>query len=195
MKLTVVTSNTHKAVEVAAFFTGIAEIEHVSLDIPEYRYPKVREIAEEKARDAYRALRRPVIVDDTGFFIDALNGFPGPNAAYVFETIGNQGILKLMNGETDRRAHFETVIAYASKEEVRSFQGIIEGTIVPPKGREGFGYDPIFLYEGRTLAEIPLDEKSTVSHRARALTAFRAWITGSSEPAGGLSGPSGKTVK
>lgn len=195
MKLTVVTSNAHKAEEVAAFFTGIAEIEHVSMDIPEYRYSKVREIAEEKARDAYRALRRPVIVDDTGFFIDALNGFPGPNAAYVFETIGNPGILKLMDGMTDRRAHFETVIAYASKEEVRSFQGIIEGIIVPPRGREGFGYDPIFLYEGRTLAEIPLNEKSTISHRARALTAFRAWITGSGEQEGGLSGPSCKTVK
>lgn len=184
MKLTVVTSNAHKAEEVAAFFAGIAEIDHVSMDIPEYRYPKVREIAEEKARDAYRALRRPVIVDDTGFFIDALNGFPGPNAAYVFETIGNQGILKLMDGMTDRRAHFETVVAYASKEEVKSFQGTIEGTIVQPKGREGFGYDPIFLYEGRTLAEIPLGEKSTISHRARALAAFRAWIISAGEPAG-----------
>ena len=199
MKLTVVTSNTHKAVEVAAFFTGIAEIEHVSLDIPEYRYPKVREITEEKARDAYRELRRPLIVDDTGFFIDALNGFPGPNAAYVFETIGNRGIRQLMNGVTDRRAPLETVIAYASTEGVRSFQGIIEGTIVAPRGKEGFGYDPIFLYEGRTLAEIPLDEKSTLSHRARGLAAFRAWMTGTGdlvrEAGRDETGPSDKTVK
>lgn len=181
MKLTVVTSNAHKAGEVAAFFTGIAEVEHVSLEIPEYRYPRVREIAEEKARYAYQALQRPLIVDDTGFFIDALNGFPGPNAAYVFETLGNQGILKLMEQVIDRRAHFETVIAYASAEGIRSFQGIIEGTIVAPRGREGFGYDPIFLYQGRTLAEIPLDEKSTISHRARGLAAFRAWVTGTGE--------------
>ncbi|ACL15968.1 RdgB/HAM1 family non-canonical purine NTP pyrophosphatase [Methanosphaerula palustris] len=184
MKLIVVTSNVHKAGEVAAFFSGIAEVEHVSLEIPEYRFPKVREIAEEKARYAYRTLQRPLIVDDTGFFIDALNGFPGPNAAYVFETIGNRGILKLMAGVTDRRAHFETVIAYASAEGVKSFPGIIEGTVVSPRGRDGFGYDPIFLYEGRTLAEIPLNEKSMISHRARALDAFRTWIIRTEEPAG-----------
>lgn len=184
MKLTVVTSNVHKAGEVAAFFTGIAEVEHVSLEIPEYRYPAVRDIAEEKARYAYEILRRPLIVDDTGFFIDALHGFPGPNAAYVFETIGNQGILKLMDGVADRRAHFETVIAYASAEGIRSFQGVIEGTIVAPRGEEGFGYDPIFLYDGRTLAEIPLDEKSAISHRARGLAAFRAWLAGTGAPVG-----------
>jgi XTP/dITP diphosphohydrolase len=74
---------------------------------------RVAEIARGKAEFAYRALSRPLIVDDTGFFIDALGGFPGPCAAYVQDTIGNEGILKLMEGVEDRSAHFETVIAFA----------------------------------------------------------------------------------
>jgi len=172
-----VTSNPHKAVEVAKFFEGVAAVEHVRLEIPEYRDNDVKNIAREKARYAYSRIGRPLIVDDTAFSIDVLNGFPGPYAAYVHETIGNEGILKLMDGVADRRAHFETAIAYADGGEIRIFPGVLEGEVTEaPRGGEGFGYDPIFSVDGRTLAEIPLDEKSLISHRARALAAFRAWL-------------------
>jgi XTP/dITP diphosphohydrolase len=172
-----VTSNPHKAAEVAKFFEGVAEVEHVRLEIPEYRDNDVRNIAREKASYAYSRISRPLIVDDTAFSVDALKGFPGPYAAYVQETIGNAGILKLMDGVADRRAHFETAIAYADGSEIRIFSGVIDGTVTEaPRGGEGFGYDPIFSVEGRTLAEIPLAEKSLISHRARALAAFRAWL-------------------
>lgn len=161
----------------AKFFEGVAEVEHLRLEIPEYRDNDVRNIAREKARYAYAHLGRPLIVDDTAFSVEALNGFPGPYAAYVQETIGNAGILKLMEGVADRRAHFETAIAYADGGEIRIFSGVIEGEVTEaPRGGEGFGYDPIFAVGERTLAEIPLAEKSLVSHRARALAAFRAWL-------------------
>jgi len=176
VKLTVVTSNAGKAREVAAYFAGVLEVEHVPLECPEFRHADVGEIARGKAEFAYRTLARPLIVDDTGLFIDALRGFPGSYAAYVQETIGKAGILKLMEGVADRSARFETAIAFAGPEGIRIFRGILSGTIVAPRGEEGFGYDPIFSYEGQTLAEMPLAEKSRVSHRARALEAFRAWV-------------------
>ena len=91
-----VTSNANKALEVAAYFGGNLEVDHVALEMPEHRSEDVAEIARGKAEYAYRQLRRPLIVDDTAFCIDALNGFPGPYAAYVLNTIGNPGILKLM---------------------------------------------------------------------------------------------------
>lgn len=161
----------------AKFFEGVAVVEHVRLEIPEYRDNDVRNIAREKARYAYSRIGQPLIVDDTAFCVDALNGFPGPYAAYVQETIGNAGILKLMDGVGDRQAHFETAIAYADGSEIRIFSGVIDGMVTEaPRGGEGFGYDPIFAVEGRTLAEIPLAEKSLISHRARALAAFRAWL-------------------
>jgi len=177
VKITVVTGNAHKAVEVAAFFSGTLEVLHVTLDIPEHRSDDVCEIAREKARYAWGHLATPLIVDDTSFSIDALNGFPGPYAAYVLKALGNAGILKLMQGVTNRNAHFTTAIAYADENGIKVFPGTIHGQIIPvPRGTGGFGYDPIFEVSGRTLAELPLEEKIRTSHRALALTAFRDWF-------------------
>jgi XTP/dITP diphosphohydrolase len=172
-----VTSNANKAAEVAAYFGGSLEVAHVALDVPEHRSEDIGEIAREKAKYAFGILNTPLIVDDTGFFIDALKGFPGPYAAYVLNAIGTAGILKLMEGVADRTARFTTGIAYADDRGVRVFTGTIGGRITThPLGDEGFGYDPIFEVETRTLAEISLAEKSRISHRARALHAFHDWF-------------------
>jgi len=155
----------------------------VSLDIPELRSDDVAKIAEGKARFAFDALRVPVLVDDTGFSVDALNGFPGPYAAFVLHTIGYQGILKLMEGVEERGARFTTAIAYSDEKGVQVFSGMIEGTIArKPRGAGGFGYDPIFQYGTLTLAELPLAEKSRISHRAQALARFRDWFFGANAP-------------
>lgn len=177
MKLTIVTSNANKAVEVAAFFGGALEVTHISLDIPEHRSDDVAEIARGKAQYAYDHIHTPLIVDDTGFSIDALNGFPGPYAAYVLHTLGNTGILKLMDGVKNRDAHFTTAIAFADESEIHVFTGTIHGNITAsPLGNNGFGYDPIVDIDGRTLAEISLEEKNVISHRAVALKKFRDWF-------------------
>lgn len=177
MKLKVVTGNPDKAKEVAAYFGEVVAVEHVSLDLPEYRGEDVEKIARGKAEAAYDMVGGPLIVDDTGFFISALGGFPGAYAAYVLGTIGMEGILKLMEGVTDRSAYFETAIAYADDEGIFVFTGRLRGEITKsPRGDGGFGYDPIFMAGERTLAEITLSEKSTVSHRGRALEKFRAWF-------------------
>ena len=89
-----VTSNEGKAKEVAAFFGGSVEVAHVALAIPEHHSDDVGEIARGKAQYAYERLKTPILVDDTGLFIDALSGFPGPYAAYALHSIGNAGILE-----------------------------------------------------------------------------------------------------
>ena len=177
MRLTMVTSNAHKAAEVAAYFGGLLEVGHISLELPEHRSDDVGEIARGKAEAAFRQLNTPLIVDDTAFSIDALNGFPGPYAAYVQNSIGNAGILKLMDGVANRSARFTTAIGYADNEGVRVFTGTIGGRITTVvRGQGGFGYDPIFEVGSTTLAEIPIEEKSRISHRARALAAFHDWF-------------------
>ncbi len=174
--ITVVTGNTNKAAEVAAFFEGITEVSHISFDCIEPQSDSITEIAKAKAEQAYAALKIPLIVDDTGLFIEALAGFPGPYAAYVQDTLGNSGILRLMNGVSDRRACFATSIAYIDERGIETFEGRVEGEITDsPRGKDGFGYDPLFSVQGRTLAEMNMHEKNTVSHRARALLAFREW--------------------
>lgn len=178
-----VTSNAHKAAEVAAYFGGLLEVVHVALKVPEHRSDDVGEIARGKAEYAYRQLKTPLIVDDTAFCIDALSGFPGPYAAYVQNSIGNTGILKLMDGRADRSARFITGIAYADDEGIRVFTGTIEGLITAgPRGNAGFGYDPIFEVGDKTLAEIPITEKSRISHRAKALAAFHDWFVAERVP-------------
>jgi XTP/dITP diphosphohydrolase len=176
VKIVVVTRNRNKASEIAAFFGKHAEIEHINMDLPEIRHDDVGEIARKKAEYAYGLIGRSLIVDDTAFSIEALRGFPGPCAAFVHDTIGNPGILKLMEGVTDRRAYFETAIALATDAGIQVFRGRIEGMIVPPRGSTGFGYDPIFETGGRTLAERSLEEKNSISHRAVALTEVKRWI-------------------
>lgn len=152
-------------------------MDHIPLDIPELRSDDVVEISRQKAQYAFDKILTPLIVDDTSFSIDALKGFPGPYAAYVLNSIGNEGVLKIMKNVKNRNAHFTTVIAFADEKGVRDFPGTIHGRITTvPRGSGGFGYDPIFEIGGRTLAELPFEEKSRTSHRALALTAFRDWF-------------------
>lgn len=176
MKVTFVTSNNHKAQEAAGILAGLAEVEHIPLECPEIRDDSVAVVAKGKASYAYATLGRPVITDDTGFFVNALNGFPGSCAAYVHRTIGNEGILKLLSDKIDRSAWFETGIAYADADGVQVFVGRVDGTVVEPKGACGFGYDPIFSIGGKTLAEMSEEEKNAISHRSLALLSFREWL-------------------
>ncbi|MBQ3718174.1 MAG: XTP/dITP diphosphatase [Methanomicrobium sp.] len=175
-EITVVTGNENKAREVAAFFEGICSVDHINMDLTEIQSDDIGQIAHFKAHEAYELLKKPVIVDDTGFFINAFKGFPGAYSAYVLDTIGISGILSLLAGLPDRNGTFVTAIAYADSEGIQVFEGEVKGKITKvPRGSNGFGYDPIFEYEGRTFAEIGLKEKSMISHRARALTEFKKW--------------------
>ena len=177
MRLAVVTSNAHKAAEIAESLSGLVAVDHVPLECPEFRDSDVRRIARVKAEYAWKELSRPLIVDDTAFCVHALRGFPGPYAAYVQDTIGNEGVLRLMEGIAERSVHFETAIACAWPGGIEVFSGVLEGTLLTgPRGAGGFGYDPIVEYQGRTLAEFSLAEKSRISHRARALTLLKEWI-------------------
>ncbi len=121
----------------------------------------------------------PVIVDDSGLFIDSLNGFPGVFSSYVFKALGNEGILRLLLGETNRRATFRCAIAFGSlRHRPRVFMGGIGGEIShSAMGSNGFGFDPIFLADGekRTFGEMLPQEKNRISHRARALRQFAEW--------------------
>lgn len=116
---------------------------------------------------------RTVMKDDSGLFIASLNGFPGVYSAYVLRTLGCGGILRLMEGMSDRRAYFRTAIGlFRPGYGTFVYRGEVHGAIAhESSGRSGFGFDPIFVPEGmdRTFAEMTLEEKNSMSHRTRAL--------------------------
>ena len=152
----------------------------------EVQSDSIEEVARRSAELTAKELGLNVVTEDAGLFIKALNGFPGPYSSYVYRTLGNQGILKLMEGVDERDAEFRSAVAFAEPEgEVKVFVGVVKGEIAREiaSGRK-FGFDPIFIpYEGdgRTFGELEVEEKNALSHRARALRKLAEWLTGSSK--------------
>lgn len=150
----------------------------------EIQSESLKDIAKASVIKAYNRSHLPIFVEDAGLFIDALSGFPGPYAAYVYKTIHNSGILKLMEGCADMRAVFQSVIAYCDEEtscEPECFCGESKGEITlaerKEQGKSGFGFDPIFQPAGskKTFAEMTIEEKNGYSHRANAIRKFAEW--------------------
>jgi XTP/dITP diphosphohydrolase len=148
----------------------------------EIQSDNLSEIAQTSAIDAFRKCSLPVIVEDAGLFVDALRGFPGPYAAYAYKTIGNAGLLKLLENVEDRKATFQSVIAYYDGHVAPvCFEGEAAGKITNEErrgnGKSGFGFDPIFQPAGsaKTFAEMIIEEKNGFSHRAKAVRKFAEW--------------------
>ncbi len=152
MSLKFVTSNDHKFAEAKdiAGEQGL-EIDRVDASYVEIQADTLREVVEASAESALGLAGGPCFVEDAGLFIDILDGFPGPYSSYVFKTIGNQGVLSLMEGVKDKRAEFRSAVGYCEPgSEPRMFEGRARGSITKEeRGGSGFGYDPIFMLRGR----------------------------------------------
>lgn len=118
-----------------------------------------------------------VFADDSGLEVEALNWAPGVySARYAGEPkndeSNNKKLLEELKIETKRNAQFKTVIVYITHNETKAFEGILKGTIAyQPRGKNGFGYDPLFIPQGyrSTLAEIEFETKNSISHRGIAV--------------------------
>lgn len=139
----------------------------------------------QKAEYIFKTYRLPCIADDTGLEVHALNGEPGVySARYAGEQRNSNDnidlLLKNLAHESDRTARFRTIITLILEDgATHYFEGMVEGQIIRErKGNEGFGYDPVFLPTGydKTLAEMTLAEKNTLSHRARAIQKLVAFL-------------------
>ena len=130
-----------------------------------------------KAETIFKRYGHVVISDDSGLEVDALNGAPGVySARYAGEPRNDQRntekLLDKLHGAFNRDAQFRTVITLMNAEKSFQFEGIVSGTIAKsPRGKDGFGYDPVFVPEGyqQTFAELAADVKNKISHRANAI--------------------------
>ncbi|MBI2133241.1 non-canonical purine NTP pyrophosphatase [Candidatus Woesearchaeota archaeon] len=142
--ITFVTSNKNKESE---FKNLLPKIEVLKLEYPELKADDPCEISKTAAMTLSRRLGKTVIVEDSGLFIDALNGFPGTSSKYITKRIGNEGILKLMKGVKNRKCQYRSAIGYCEPDkQPLCFIGTEEGRISEKeRGKNGWGNDFIFI--------------------------------------------------
>jgi XTP/dITP diphosphohydrolase len=182
------TNNAHKVEEILArlpegYACLTAAAAGITEELPETQYT-LEDNALEKASYCFEKTGLPSLADDTGLEVEALGGAPGVySARYAgFQRSASDNIAKLLANlaeVTNRKARFRTVMAWVTSEGKQTFEGVVNGEIAMfPKGNQGFGYDPVFLPEGlpTTFAEMSLEKKNSMSHRARALDRFVAHL-------------------
>jgi len=171
-------SNTHKFEEVKRILSKIGlEINFSKVTLEEIQSDSLGEIAKRKAIDAFSRVQKPLIIEDDGLFIDSLNGFPGPYSSYVYDTIGNKGLIRLLENNQSRNAKFVAIIAYCNgNDDVKLFESSISGKISLSIEDGGWGYDPIFIPDGETKTYANVFDKDNLSHRSASLKKFSSWF-------------------
>jgi XTP/dITP diphosphohydrolase len=188
MELVFASNNPHKVKEIKSLLgmsfklLSLSDI-NIFDDIPENE-PVLEGNALAKARFVHTASGKNVFADDTGLEIEALDGLPGVHSARFAgdkkdSSANIKKVLALLGKNENRNARFRTVIALIINNEEFLFEGTVEGKIIQElRGTEGFGYDPVFIPNGKTstFAEMELTEKNTVSHRARAFEKLKDFL-------------------
>lgn len=169
-----VTSNIHKFNEAKHI---IEDLEIYKMEMVEIQ-DNIELIAMYKAIQAYSKLKKPLIVEDTGLFLESLNGFPGEYSVWLYKKIGCKGVLDLLKDDNERRGKMITVIAYIDQEGIKLFKGSLNVRISDRERGVGFGFDPILIPEGYdfTLAENP-SFKLENSHRAIAFKKLKKFLS------------------
>lgn len=176
MDLQFVTSNQSKIKEAENILK--LKVNKVDIDIKEIQAIEVEEIVKDKANRAYNIVRKPVLVEDTGLYIESWNGFPGALIKWVLKTIGNQGLCKILK-EYDRKTTAKTCVCIYNGKDFHVFTGEINGeTTKEPRGKSGFGWDSVFQPDGlnKTFAEMSQEEKDKISMRKIALLKMKEFL-------------------
>ncbi|MEM7051460.1 MAG: non-canonical purine NTP pyrophosphatase [Acidobacteriota bacterium] len=164
-----VTGNPNKAREAENILGFPVATEAV--DLPEIQSLDLLAVLEAKGDEAWRRLRRPLVVEETGLFLPALGGFPGPLVKWMLAAIGPEGIARTVLALDDARAEARCAVLYRDAEGSRVAVGSDHGTLVlPGRGAGGFGWDPVFMPHGatETVAELGENWKNRHGHRGQA---------------------------
>jgi len=175
-----VTGNKFKFQEVSEIFKSKNikyDLKQRDIKTTEIQAQSLREVALFKLNSVRNSIDGSFFIEDAGFFIDSpLEGFPGVYSSYVLKTIGNEGILKLIDDFESSKAHFSAIVVFYFKtiDKILFFEGNVEGRISNTiRGKGGFGFDPIFIPNispDKTFAELSVEEKNKISHRGQAFT-------------------------
>lgn len=182
-RLVIASKNPDKVTEIEQVLSSVGLADEIVRDLDWADVAETGDTLEEnallKAREVVEATGLPVVADDTGLEVEALDGAPGVHTArFAGEAARYEDnvakMIEVMQGRHNRTARFRTVVALVFPDGVEILaDGTLEGVITEaPRGTRGFGYDPVFEVDSRTLAEMSAVEKNQLSHRARALRAL-----------------------
>ena len=181
---------THNKGKIASAQNYLKKVKLVPYDfeLDEPRSDDLNEIATAKVKQAYEIVKKPCIAQDSGFYIDALNGFPKTFVNFSMDTIGVDGFLKLMDGVEDRKCAFKECLAYFDGKEVKYFYGLHEGTVATEKAgvsRKEKWSDLWYIFKPKnfdiTLAEmneIEREERRKTDGSVSAINSFAKWYEG-----------------
>ncbi len=172
-KIFLVTGNTNKLEEWRRQLPAGIEMDSIDIDLPEIQSIDPIEIVTDKAKRAYEATGKPVVVEDVSAGLEKLGGLPGPFIKFFIKAMG-KGALYALAGSEGELAEVSCSVAYYDGTELQTVRGVVRGTVVDARGEDGFGFDPNFVPEGQdlTYAEMTAEQKDTVSHRSVAIKLF-----------------------
>lgn len=172
-KIFLVTGNANKLEEWRRQLPSDIEIDSLNVDLPEIQSIDPEEIVADKARRAYAATGKPVVVEDVSAGLEKLGGLPGPFVKFFIKKMG-ENVLFQLAGKDGESATVSCSIAYYDGSELLTVRGDVKGTIVAARGENGFGFDKTFIPDGHehTYAEMSEEEKDNVSHRSVAIKLF-----------------------
>jgi XTP/dITP diphosphohydrolase len=178
-KIYFASSNSYKYREIEPILSKYGIVSHfVRISIQEIQSESLYKIAKAKSTSAFEYLKGPVIIEDDGFYISSLKGFPGQYSSFIYKTLGNEGLLKLMKNKTNRKAYFVSVIAYNDGHTLKLFTGKTQGLLNRSATNGGWGFDPIFVPKNtsKTYGELSqVNRKSLFSHRYKSIGKFSKW--------------------
>lgn len=179
--LTLITGNEEKIKEFEIVLRGSGIMfDLLRAEKPELRSDDPCEIAKTAAKALCERIKKPVVVDDSGLFIEALNDYPGTCTAYIFKRVGLNGILKLMKGVSNRKAKYKSAVGYCEPgKEPLCFYGEEDGRIAEKVcGKNGWGHDPIFIPKGKSKTYGEMKRPGDVNlFRRRAIEKLKNFLT------------------
>lgn len=178
MDIYFVTGNKGKFKEASMFFPILKQLD---IDLPEIQEIDAKAIIKAKLEEAIKHKKGKIIVEDTSLYLDSLNGLPGPLIKWFLESLGDNGLYDIAKKYNNFKAIAKTFIGCIDeKNDISYFKGEIKGSIVAPRGKNGFGWDKIFMPEGftKTFAEMGVEEKNKISMRRIALKKLKDYLDG-----------------
>lgn len=177
--ITLVTGNPHKLAELRQIFPASLNLTSQKLELDEIQSLDLHEIVRHKLHQAYEQVKGPVIVEDVSAEVEELQGLPGPFVKFFEQTLGRGALHKIAG---DSRVRIICAMGYYDGHDERIVDGIMEGRLVAPDldpQSEGFGFDFEIIPDGydKTVSQLGMEVKNTISHRASAAAALAKFLT------------------